>query len=66
LCGFSGEGWNPATDVRGSLSLLFQMTVGRFPNDKASIAVDVPQFISKMIEVGFSNESRRLSSFWAF
>jgi hypothetical protein len=36
------------------------MIVGRPANDEASIAVDVPQFVSEMIEVELSSESRRL------
>jgi hypothetical protein len=33
LSGFSNEGWNPETDVRGSVSILFEIVVGRPVSD---------------------------------
>jgi hypothetical protein len=63
ICGFSDEGWNPETDVRGFLSVLFEIVVGCPMSDEASIPADVPIFVSEMIEVGLSGELRRLSSF---
>jgi serine/threonine protein kinase len=63
FCGFSVEGWNAATDVRGFVSLLFEIIVGHPANDEMSIPADVPNFVSEMIEAGLSRKSRRLSSF---
>jgi hypothetical protein len=61
--GFSDEGWNPTTDVRGFVSILFEIVVGGPASDEAAVAADVPEFVSEMIEAGLSGESRRLSSF---
>jgi serine/threonine protein kinase len=64
ICGFSKEGWNPDTDVRGFASLLFEIIVGRPASDEVSVPADVPMFVSDLIEAGLSGKSRRLSSFW--
>jgi hypothetical protein len=63
VCGFSNEGWNPTTDIRGFVSVLFEIIVGRPPNDEADIPAGVPILISDMIETGFSSEMGRRSSF---
>jgi hypothetical protein len=62
--GISGEGWNPETDIRGFVSVLFEIIVGRPVSDETSVPADVLPFVSDMIEAGLSGESRRLSSFW--
>jgi hypothetical protein len=61
--GFSDEGWNPETDIRGFVSILFEIVVGRPPSDEAAVPADVPMFVSEMIEEGLSGEWRRPSSF---
>jgi hypothetical protein len=61
--GFSSEGWNPKRDIRGFVSILFEIIVGRPLNDETYITADVPMFVSDMIEAGLSNEKRGLSSF---
>jgi hypothetical protein len=45
------------------VSILFEIVVGCPANDEAAIPADVPTFVSEMIEVGLSSESRSLSSF---
>jgi hypothetical protein len=63
ICGFSTEGWNPETDIRGFVSILFEIIAGCPPSDKAAILADVPLFVSEMIDAGLSGESIRLPSF---
>jgi hypothetical protein len=55
---FSNEGWNPATDVPGFASLLFQIIVGRPASDEVSVPADLPMFVSHLIEAGLSGESK--------
>jgi hypothetical protein len=61
--GFSGERWNPETDIRGFASVLFEIAVGRPASHEASVPADVPLFVSEMIETGHSGAWKRLSSF---
>jgi hypothetical protein len=48
--GFSSEGWNPKTDIRGFVSVLFEIIAGQPPDDEADIPADVPMFVSDVIE----------------
>jgi hypothetical protein len=64
LSGFSNEGWNPEADVRGFVSILFEIVVGRPVNDEANIPAEVPMFVSEMIKTELSGEKRRQSSFY--
>jgi hypothetical protein len=61
--GFSSERWNLETDVLGSVSMLFEIVVGRPASADAALPADVPKFVSEGIEAEFSGEWRRLSSF---
>jgi hypothetical protein len=63
LSGFSREGWDPETDLRGFVSILFEIVVDRLAKDEADIPADVREFVSEMIKSGLSGECRRLSSF---
>jgi serine/threonine protein kinase len=63
LSGFSREGCNPEMDIRGFVSILFEIVVGRPAKEEADIPVDVPMFVSEMIKSRLSGEWRRLSSF---
>jgi hypothetical protein len=63
ICGFSNEGWNPETDIRGFVSILFEIAVGRPAKDEAHRPADLPMFVGEMTETGLSSESRRLTSF---
>jgi serine/threonine protein kinase len=54
---FSGEGWSPAADVFTFASLLFEITIGAV--DGSSVPAVVPEFVSRMIEVGRSREYQR-------
>jgi hypothetical protein len=63
ICGFSGERWNAEMDVRGFVSILFEIVVGHPATDEMDIPTDIPNFVSEMIKIGFSSEWRRLPSF---
>jgi serine/threonine protein kinase len=63
LSGFSREGWNPETDVRGFMSILFEIVVGYPAKDDADMPADVPTFVCEMIKSGLSDERKRWSSF---
>jgi hypothetical protein len=47
------DGWNPETEIRGFISILFEIVVGHPANDEADIPAEVPQFVSEMIKTGF-------------
>jgi hypothetical protein len=63
LSGFSRERWNPETDIRGFVSILFEIVVGCPAKDETDIPADVPMFVSEMIKTGLWGEWRILSSF---
>jgi serine/threonine protein kinase len=63
LSGFSSEEWNPETDIRGFMSILFEIVVGRPANDETDIPAEVPKFVSEMIQTGLSGERRSQPSF---
>jgi hypothetical protein len=63
LSGFSRKGWNSERDVRGFVSILFEIVTGHPAKNEADIPADVPKFVSEMIRSGFSGEYTRLSSF---
>jgi hypothetical protein len=61
LSGFSREGWNPETDIRVFMSILFEIVAGCPANDEASVRADIPWFVSEMM--GLSGQSREMTSF---
>jgi hypothetical protein len=63
VCGFSSEGWTPKRDIRGFVSVLFEIIVGRAPNDEADIPADVPMVVSDMSKAELSSEMGRCFSF---
>jgi serine/threonine protein kinase len=63
IYGFSREQWNPEMDVRGFVSILFEIVVGRPVKDEKDIPADIPNFVSEMIKTGLSDRRRRLLSF---
>jgi hypothetical protein len=63
VCGFSREGWTPKMDIRGFVSVLFEIIVGRPPNDETDIPADVPIFVYDLIKAGLSSEMGRRFSF---
>jgi hypothetical protein len=61
ICGFSNEEWIPDRDVRGFVSILFEIVVGRAANDEMDIPTDIPMFVSEIMRL--SGRSSRLPSF---
>jgi hypothetical protein len=60
---FPGEDWTPKADVLESVSLLFEVTVGRSMNDDPAIASEIPAFVSDIIKAGRSWDSPPARSF---
>jgi hypothetical protein len=63
ICSFSRERWNAEMDVRGFVSILFEIIVGRPAKDEMDMPGDIPRFVSEMIKASLSSEWRNLSSF---
>jgi hypothetical protein len=63
LSGFFSKGWNPETDVREFVSILFEIVVHRPAKDEADIPTEGLKFVSEMIKTRLSGEKRRRSSF---
>jgi hypothetical protein len=61
--GFSREGWNPKTNVRGFVLILLEIVVGRPAKDRTNIPTDGPMFVYEMIQSGLLGEWRRQFSF---
>jgi hypothetical protein len=60
---FSNAGWHPEIDVRGFVSLLFEIAICRPANGEVPISNDILCFDSKMIGMGLSRKARMLPSF---
>jgi hypothetical protein len=58
LGGFSEEGWNPEIDIQAFASILFELMFGYPPQGEASIPTGIPDFVSKILELGLSPLSR--------
>jgi hypothetical protein len=63
LVPFSREGWRLEKDIQAFASILFELVFGGLPQGEASIPTGIPDFVSKIIELGLSPMSRRSYSF---
>jgi serine/threonine protein kinase len=67
--GFSGQGWSPQTDVHGFASILLEIivdhstTVLSVSNEKATVHLDIPVFVSEIIAADRRPELRIRHSF---
>jgi serine/threonine protein kinase len=63
LVGFSGERWTREKDIQAFASILFELVCGYPPQGEMSIPTGIPDFVSRIIELGLSPISRRKYSF---
>jgi serine/threonine protein kinase len=63
LVGFSGKGWTSERDIEAFASILYELMFGHPPQGEVSILMGIPDFVSKIIQLGLSLISRRSYSF---
>jgi hypothetical protein len=51
---FSGDKWTPQMDIQAFASILFELIFGSPPQGEASIAMDIPDFVCRIIKSGLS------------